>query len=705
MKEPDPQRRLKWTRIRVVVVAAVLLLAAGRIMARSWEIQITRQDEYSRKAREQQLRSVQLPPSRGAILDRNGNELAISVMVPSIYANPDEVTNPARAATMLSGVLGIPEDKLLKKMQTGKSFAWLKRRVTAEVEKEVRKLDLEGIHVTFESKRFYPHKRLASHVLGFGGYDAEGLEGIELHFNRELLGPQPIITGLRDAMGRMIFSEGLSDDSQGEENRLILSIDKSIQGIAEDELEEFATLFEAKAASIVVVNPKTGEILAMANYPDFNPNLYWKFSPQERRNRAVTDRFEPGSTMKVFTMAAALDAGSVKLTDLFYCHKGEFKVDDLVIRDAHRDEWLSPVQIIQRSSNIGITKISFQTGKAKLYKMLRRFGYGDKTGVPYPGETPGFLRHYSQWYDVDFASISYGHGLGVSTVQLAMAVSAIANGGKLLKPVLVKKVVSTKGTTVNEYKPGLVRKVIETKTARILSKMMVSVTQEGGTGIEAAVDGYLVSGKTGTAQKPDTISGGYTKDKWIASFVGFVPTDDPQLAMAIIFDEPLINYYGGVVAAPVFRRVAEKSLRYLGVTPKLGAQKTSLAMKEAEEKQKSDDGKAGTGNEEGAPGGDGEILQEGAEAVAVSEAAEGAEGEEGESPDEGEGTVPPCAGDCIVVPDLTNLSVPVVLNRAREGGLKVKVVGSGRSKSQSLQPGLSVLRGTEMTVQFGSVSN
>jgi cell division protein FtsI (penicillin-binding protein 3) len=334
MNPLETHKRTRWTRIRIIVVAVILALAAGRIMARSWEIQVVKKDDYQRKAKEQQLRSVQLPPTRGAILDRNGNDMAISVMVPSIYANPDEVKDPAGTARQLSPVLQLSMDELMSSLQSKKSFAWLKRRVTREEAQEVKKLELPGINVTQESKRFYPNRRLASHVLGFGGYDAVGLEGLEFEFDKELIGPKPVITGLRDAMGRMIFAEGLSDEGLGRENKIVLTIDKAIQSIAEQELAEFTKLFEAKAASIVVVRPKTGEILAIANVPDFNPNLYWKFQPEEKRNRAVTDRFEPGSTMKIFTMAAALDSGSVKLTDLFYCQKGEFQVDDLVIRDA-----------------------------------------------------------------------------------------------------------------------------------------------------------------------------------------------------------------------------------------------------------------------------------------------------------------------------------------------------------------------------------
>jgi cell division protein FtsI (penicillin-binding protein 3) len=396
--------------------------------------------------------------------------------------------------------------------------------------------------------------------------------------------------------------------------------------------------------------------------------------------------------MKVFTMAAALDAGTVKLTDLFYCHGGEFKVDDLVIRDAHRDEWLSPIQILQRSSNIGITKVAFQTGKVQLYKILKRFGYGEKTGIPFPGETGGMLRHYSQWYNVDFASISYGHGIGVSVIQLAMAVSAIANGGKLLQPILVKKIVSSKGTTVKEFQPTLVRKVIEPKTARILAKMMVAVTQEGGTGVEAAIDGFLVSGKTGTAQKPDTISGGYTKDRWIASFVGFVPTDDPQIAMAIMFDEPLINYYGGVVAAPLFRRVAEKALRHLGVTPKLAPKEAGLKPQET--------AAPSAAPAEGAAGETGDPSKEGGEA-----AAEGGGPAAPSGAPQGPGEAPAtCTGDCVVMPAFTGLSLPAAINLSIEKGVTIKVVGSGRAGGQSVPAGASVPRGSGVTVQFGAVS-
>ncbi|MFH1436994.1 MAG: penicillin-binding protein [Pseudomonadota bacterium] len=677
MNEFDLNKRLKWTRIRIIMVAVVLLLAAGTITARAWEIQIMKYDEYSRKAQGQQRHSAQLPASRGAILDRNGDELAISVLVPSIYANCEEVKDPHKTADVLAPILDMPKDNLAATLSKKRKFIWLKRRVSDQQAGRIEAADLPGISITRESKRFYPHRRLASHVLGFGGYDAVGLEGLELIFNKELIGSRPVITGLRDANGRMIFSEGLSDESLSRENKLVLSIDKTIQSIAEEEINEYARLFEAKAASVVIIRPNTGEILAIANYPDFNPNLYWKFSPQERRNRAITDRFEPGSTMKIFTMATALDSKTIKLTDTFFCHNGEYRLDDLVIRDSRKNDYLSPVQIIQRSSNIGITQIAFQTGKAKHYKMLRRFGFGAKTDVQFPGETAGFIRHYSQWYDVDFASISFGHGIGVSVLQLAMATAAIANGGKLLKPILVKKIVSSKGNTVMEFKPKLVREVIEKKTARILGKMMVSVTQEGGTGMEAAVQGFLVSGKTGTAQKPDTISGGYTKDSWIASFVGFVPTDDPQLAMAIVFDEPLIHYYGGVVAAPLFRKIAEKSLRYLGIIPKVVTSDQAFGKMQAEE--------------------DKEAENQAKEKEKKENQAQAAQ----EAPGEPEMT---CKGDCVAVPDFTGLSLPLVLNEALAAGLSIDVAGSGRAVGQSIEAGVMVVRGTEISVHFGSAS-
>lgn len=667
----------RWFRIRIFIVSAVILLAAGRIMARSYELQVSSHEHYAERSRNQHKRSVKLPPSRAPILDRNGAELSISVMVPSVYADPREVKDAHGAAAALCPILGVERDVLAERLSAQKHFVWLKRRVGPETASTVREMEIDGIFVTKESKRFYPNRRLASHVLGFAGYDSVGLEGIELEFNDELIGASQVMSGLRDAMGRLILSEGLQETSPSYENSVVLSIDKAIQTIAEEELRATAQLFEAHSGMVVVVDPSTGEVLAIANYPDFDPNHYGDCTAAQRRNRALTDRFEPGSTMKIFTMAAALASGRIKPSDVVFCENGRYTIDDLVIHDAHRDGWLTPLQVLQRSSNIGAAKLASLLGKRQLYRYLSRFGFGTPTGVPFPGETAGFLRHYSRWYPVDLASISFGHGISVSGLQLAMALSAVANGGRLLEPILVKRVVSKNGTVLKEYKPRLKRKVVDGRTSRILTSMLVAVTEEGGTGTEASLEGFPVAGKTGTAQKVDFETGGYAKDKWTASFIGFVPADDPRLAIIVIVDDPVINYYGGVVAAPTFKRIADRSLRYLGIAPYGPGKVKAAATGGAKEEE-------GGGDEEAAA--DGEVQLP----ASVTEPVPGP-------------VLPPCAGDCVEVPEFVGMGLAWVLQAAFASGLEPAVSGSGRAVEQSIPAGSMVPRGTSVTVTLEPV--
>jgi cell division protein FtsI (penicillin-binding protein 3) len=670
-------KRERWVRIRILIVAALILLAAGRIMARTYELQVVEHDYYFEKSRKQHTHSANLPPSRAPVLDRNGAELAISVMVPSVYADPRDVEDPAAAAAALSVLLETEQDVMYDRLASGKHFVWLKRRIPPEVAQKVSALALDGIFVTKESKRFYPNRRLASHVLGFAGYDSVGLEGIELEFNDDLIGASQTVSGLRDARGGFILSEGLQETSPSYENSVVLSIDKAIQTIAEEEIRATARLFEAHSAMAVVVRPTTGEILAVANYPDFDPNHYGSFSASDRRNRAFTDRFEPGSTMKIFTMASALASGKVKPSDSIFCENGRYTVDDLTIHDSHKDGWLTPLQVLQHSSNVGAAKIASRVGKRQLYRYLSRFGFGSPTGIPYPGETGGFLRHYSRWYDVDLASISFGHGISVSAIQMAMAVSAVANGGRLLKPILVKKVVSNNGTVLKEYKPKLQRKVIDGRTAKILTSMLVAVTEEGGTGTGAALAGFPVAGKTGTAQKVDFVTGGYAEDEWTASFVGFVPADDPKLVIVVIVDDPVINYYGGVVAAPTFGRIADRSLRYLGIAPYGAAKVKQPEPVAGESGSKPDPGPLEVDDSGDLPltsgdtGPGGEIMQSGLD---------------------------PCIEDCVSVPDFEGKGLSWALKMADDSGLVLDVKGTGRAVAQSFEAESQVPRGSILTL-------
>ncbi|HMY18621.1 MAG TPA: penicillin-binding protein, partial [Polyangium sp.] len=421
-----------------------------------------------------------------------------------------------------------------------------------------------------EGHRFYPNRELAGPLVGFVSPDGEGREGLELSLDEELKGKVSEVRGLRDRSGRLIFHEGIEDEAALAGHNIVLTIDKGIQFTAERELEAAMSTYEAVGGSVVVADPTTGEILAMASGPGYNPNDYSTASPDARRNRCVVDRFEPGSTIKVFTFSSALAAHSVQPTANIYCEEGHMPIDNVTIHDTHPAKWLSVTQVLSLSSNIGAAKIALGLGEQRLYEGFRRFGFGDTTGLPFPGESMGVLRPRGRpWVQVETAAASFGQGISVTNLQLTMAMVAIANGGKLLEPILIKRITDGSGTVLTENAPRIRREAVSPSVAKLMSEMLVAVTEGEGTGVEAAIPGFRVAGKTGTAQKIDPATGRYTDTHYVASFVGFVPADKPRLVISVVLDEPLGGTYaGGSVAAPVFRRIGEMALRYLGVTPK-----------------------------------------------------------------------------------------------------------------------------------------
>ncbi|MCX7808951.1 MAG: penicillin-binding protein 2, partial [Deltaproteobacteria bacterium] len=419
-----------------------------------------------------------------------------------------------------------------------------------------------------EPKRYYPNRELAAHVLGFANIDGEGIEGLELALNERLKGTSVRIPALRDRMGRIVYAEGSLSGQGLVGDHVHLTIDKTLQHIAERELSLAIRTFEAQAGSIVVVEPQSGELLAIASYPTFDPNRPADFPPSHRRFRAITDRFEPGSTIKPFTVASALEAGVIRPDEEIDCKNGKWVIieGERPITDTHPHGLLTPAEVLAQSSNIGAAQIGMRLGRAGLYRAFRRFGFGQLTGILLPGEIPGTLRHHSKWYERDFASIAFGQGLSVTALQLAMAMAAIANGGKLMKPLIVRRIEDGQSGQVEEFLPELRRRVLSQEVARLVADMLIAVTGEGGTGAEAAIDGYPVAGKTGTAQMSGS-GPGYATNRWLSSFVGFVPADAPRLVIAVVIQEPVIDHYGGVVAGPVFRRVGEAALQHLGVPP------------------------------------------------------------------------------------------------------------------------------------------
>lgn len=645
-------------RSRMLVVAVFLGVALGWLAVRAAELQIRYAPTLQEYADEQHWREFSPPVWRGPIVDRNGMPLALTVEVDSVFANPSEVRDPEGAATRLAPVLGLDARQLALRLRRDARFVWLKRLVTPAEAQAVRALGLEGVQTTREPRRFYPGRQLAGHLVGFVGYDSRGLDGLEHEYDAVLRSEPRVLRGVRDARGRLVFSEGLGQIEVPQGQRVELAIDRTIQYIAEQELEAALAAFEGRAASAVVMDPHTGEVLALANAPVFDPNRYAEADAEARRNRAITDRYEPGSTLKMFTIAALLDAGLVGPEEQVYCEDGFYLIGDYKIRDAHRNGWLSLTQCLQRSSNVCLAKLAGVLGRQRLYEALRRFGFGERTGIPVPGETSGLLRHYSKWYEVDLAAISFGQGISVSNLQLATAVSALANGGTLMRPIVVRRVIGADGRLVAEYPPTVRRRVVSERTARLLASMLISVTEEGGTGTEAAIAGFDVAGKTGTAQKADLHGGGYAEGKWTASFVGFVPAEDPRLVISVTVDEPLVNHYGGIVAAPVFRRIAERSLRYLGVAPT---------------RPKGADGGATAAGPDAPAGG----------ALTVT----------------GVPLALPAPGQ-VEVPDFAGETIRSALEIARRAGLELVVRGAGLGVTQSPRPGTGLAPGGTVTVEF-----
>ncbi|MDC0741533.1 penicillin-binding protein [Polyangium mundeleinium] len=586
MKNLDP-KRARWIRIRMGILCGMMGLGLGVIVSGAHRIQVEDGQDWYDLAERQRQRRLHVTPKRGTIYDRNGASLAESVEVPSVSLDAVELLRgiedrylPMRIqqyGERIAQALNLPQEEVVEKISRRRRFVWLKRRVSEAEVAAVRGLGeknqrypLRGLQIEGEGHRFYPNRELGGPLIGFVSPDGEGREGLELALDHELRGKSSEVRGLRDRSGRLIFSEGIEDEAALAGHNVFLTIDKGIQFTAERELDAAMKTYEATGGAVVVADPSTGEILAMASAPGYNPNDYGTADPDARRNRCVVDRFEPGSTIKVFSIASALAARSVNPTGSIYCEEGNMAIDNVVIHDTHPAKWLTVTQILSLSSNIGTSKIALGLGEQRLYEGFRRFGFGDTTGIPFPGESVGVLRPRARpWVSVETAAASFGQGISVTTLQLTMAMVAIANGGKLLEPVLIKRVTDGGGTLLTETQPRVRREAVQASVAKMMSEMLVAVTEGEGTGVEAAIPGFRVAGKTGTAQKIDPATGRYTDTHYVASFVGFVPADKPRLVIAVVLDEPLGGTYGGgSVAAPVFRRIGEMALRYLGVTPR-----------------------------------------------------------------------------------------------------------------------------------------
>ncbi len=561
--EPNQAR---WIRVRIAVVAALLAGCFAAVSARAVKLQILQRAQLTRHGDDQWRRFVELRPRRGAITDRNGETLAASADAPSIAASPAALRELSRTElARLTRALSLEPGALAKKAQRASKFVWLKRHVSPAEAKAVRGLELDGVGVFEEARRYYTSKSLAAQLVGFVDDDGEGLEGIELAFNDALQGGVARLPSVRDARGRAVLDEAPAPEATLAGARVELTIDVGLQLAAEQALVRAVAQARAATGMLVAMDPRTGEVLALATAPSFNPNL-----PRRGgllRNKAVLDSFEPGSTFKIFTIAGALDAGVLRPGDAIDCEQGAYRVGGHKIHDHKALGWASPSRIVITSSNIGAAKIGARLGRERLQKTLFAFGFGEKSGTELQGEPRGAVPFPKA--DVALATMSFGQGVTATPLQITFAAAAIAGGGMLMKPILVRRVVDpATGAVLSQGEPTPVRRAVTRESAATLTRWLEGVVAESdGTGKRARLEGWRVAGKTGTAQKADPVTHRYSADKRFSSFVGFAPADAPRIVIGVFIDEPKGDVYGGDVAAPVFREVADHALKSLGVPP------------------------------------------------------------------------------------------------------------------------------------------
>ncbi len=551
-------------RARILWIFLLLSLSLGGVAAKLFFLQIRQGDRLAERATKQYERRLPIVSRRGTIYDRAGRELAVSLKVSSVFAQPAAIQNPTGAATALASILGQPAKELLSRLTTDKPFVWIQRQLEPPQAAAISDLNLRGIGLYPESRRYYPRRELAAHVVGMVGLEDRGLEGLELQYD-DLLGGQPqFVAAQQDALGRIVFRQ----EEPGQHRPIFdlhLTIDEVVQYIAERELQRAVERSRAKAGTAIVMDPWTGEVLALANQPTFDPNDYRKASTASRRNRAATDYFEPGSVFKAFLVAAALEEGVVRPGDQFYGENGAIGVSGVTIRDHNKYGWLTVEQIVSHSSNVGAIKIGQRLGKTLYYHYISSFGLGSLTGVDLPGETPGLIRRPKGWSALSLSVLSLGQEISVTPMQVATAFAAVTNGGNLVRPHVVRGLRAQDGSP-RRVEPVVIRRVISAETSRTLMGMLRGVVEEG-TGKEAALAEYSVAGKTGTAQKLEPATGRYSHQKVVASFVGAVPAEAPRLVILVVIDEPETLRWGGSIAAPTFREIARDALKYLRVPP------------------------------------------------------------------------------------------------------------------------------------------
>ena len=550
---------------RITFLFILFILFYFLLIYRLYNIQVIQSNKFEEIAQQEHLTSFSIEGERGNIYDRNLKKLVVNVNVQSLFAIPPKIENPRETALKMSLILNLEIKEVLDKLNQKRPFVWIKRKLNETEVEEIKKLNLEGLDFLKESKRFYPKNYLASNLMGFVGIDNQGLEGLELFFDQELKGLPGLVVLERDALGGKIPLSIKELNTHRDGNSIVLTIDEVIQYITEEALDKAYQKYKAKAGVAIVVEPKTGEVLAIAVRPSYDPNYFNKYALDLWRNLAITNTYEPGSTFKIVTIATALEEGVVKLDDQFYC-KGWTNYNRHIFHDIHQHGTQNLTDIVKNSCNVGVIQVGTRLEQKVFEKSIRRFGFGTLTEINLPGEVNGLIRSSKDWSKISLASISIGQEISITPIQLIMAISAIANRGTLMKPLIVKEILDSNQNSVKVFKPKPVRQVVSVETALTMTKILEQVVIDG-TGMEAKLDEYQVAGKTGTGQIFDFATGKYSNSAYTSLFVGYVPAENPKISILILLDQPQGSYYGGTVAAPVFKEIASKVLPYLSILP------------------------------------------------------------------------------------------------------------------------------------------
>ncbi len=709
--------------LRLYVLSGVLVFWCCAICLRLVQLQIFQYGQFERKKDHEQQRTFEVSARRGIIYDRAGNQLAGSTAVDSVFAVPSQVPDLAGAISLISRITKDDPRETLARCQAAKTFCWISRKPENDVSQRIRDLHLRGIYFQKESKRFYPKQELAAQTLGYVGMDDQGLSGIEREFDGQLAGKPGKMLLSVDARNNT-FSSVEQQPEPGQ--NIVLTIDQQIQYIAERELAQAIADTHAVAGTVIVENPHTGEILALANQPTFNPNQTRAVTPASLKNHAVSDIYEPGSTFKLVTISGALEEKVTNPNEIFDCQMGSILFNGMRIRDSRPHGLLSVTDVLAESSDVGSIKIALRLGEDRFYKYIRDFGFGSQTGIELPGETRGMTKPVSRWSKVSIAAISMGQEIGISPIQLANLISTFANDGVAVPPRIVAATVEPQSAPkMVAFHPAEGHRVISSETAAEMKQMMRKVVLEG-TARKAVLLGYSSAGKTGTAQKVDPATGAYSRTKYVASFAGFAPINNPAVVVAVILDSAVGLHQGGQVSAPVFQRITQQVLEYLHVPHdlELPASRQVLMAKQIHDQDLSD----GPQDHVGAGIG---ITEDGASSQQV----EASNNAGTSAPASQVGIIPaamrerepvtatplaastttsqpsvaqPISGTVvldvqrsgIVVPSFIGKSVRSVAEMAQESGLDLDSVGSGVARDQSPPPGSHVAAGSQVIVRF-----